>query len=419
LTQDGGGVNANLSLSQGITSSSQNGTFGQTNLGFDLSSETRIANLGLRAGVGLEQQFDDGFNTDVTDPSLRLSYGTQSRQSAFELGMVYNRSDVDTLVELDEELPGILVLDEGTRENVRVSLGYTFGRDARFGGTLGTNYNSLAYSDTTDPDLLGSDRVQANLGLRFEITPRIAATMGYDFSDTDRANAGQDERSTRFRLGADLTVSETLSAGLSVGLREVTTTNSGVTTQDDRFTYALDLRQNRPNGALTLNLNSDLSESGRRTNLRFGTSYETRRGGEFSARAGLSQGDNGDINPLYEVSYSDALPRSTYSISLNQSFSANDLGQEALNSRLRLRYDYSLTATTRLQSSISYQVTDILGLDTDTSRFDVRLGLSRDLSETWAVSSRYTYSVQSEDGQPDDTDNRIFLGLETNFGWRP
>lgn len=417
--QDNGGLNANLSLSQGITSSSEDGNFGQTNLGFGLSSLTRPQSLDFRVGVGLEQQFDNGLDNEIVDPSLRLSYDIQNRQNALELGLVYNRSDVDSLVELDDELPGILVLDEGTRETVGATLTYTFGREAPFGGTAGVSYNSLAYSDTTDPDLVDRDRVQANLGLRFEITPRIAATLGYNHSDTDRAGTGQDERSNRYQVGTDLTVSESLNAAFSVGWREVETTNSGVTTQEERLTYSLDLRKDRPNGALTLSLNSDLSEAGRRTNLRFGTSYETRYGGEFSAGAGLSQGDNGDIRPLYEVSYSDSLPRSSYSVSLRQGFTTNSQGEESLNSRLRLGYNYTLNATTQFQSSASYRTTNALGPDTDTSRLDLRLGVSRDLTENWALTSRYTYTRKSEDGQADETDNRLFLGLETNFGWRP
>ena len=419
VAQDDGGLNANLALSQGITSSSDDGTFGQTNLGFALSSQTRSQTLDFRTGLGLEQRFDGGADIEIDEPTLRLSYGTTSRQSALALGLTYNRADADSFVELSDDEPGILVLDEGKRETVGASLDYTFGREALFGGTFGVNYNSLSYFDTTDPELVDRDRVQANLTLRFEITPRIAATLGYDYSDTDRDGTGQDESSNRFRIGTDLLVSDTLTAGFSIGQRELTKTNDGVTTQTESLTYAIDLRQDRPNGALTLALNSDLTEAGRRTNLRAGTSFETRRGGEFAARAGLSQGNDGDINPLYELRYSEDLLRSDYSASLQQNFASNSQGAEVLNSRLQLGYNYELGANTQFVSSVSYQTTDVLGSDSDTSRFDLRLGVSHALTETVALTSQYTYSRKSEDGQSGETDNRIFLGLETNFGWRP
>jgi hypothetical protein len=418
-SQDDGGVNANLSVSQGITSSSQDGTFGQTELGFGLSSETRVQNLDFQISATLEEQLNNGFATDFVDPSLRLSYGIQNNQSAFDLDARYNRSDVDTLVDLDDGLAEVLVLDNGTRERTGASLGYTFGRDARFGGTFDTSFDSITYSDTTDAGLVDSNSVSADLNLRFEITPRIAATMGYNFREITRSGAGEDVRSTGFNLGADLAVSQTLTTNLSVGTRTVTTETGGITETSDGLTYALNVSQARPNGALTFNLNSNLTESGRRTDLSVGTNFATRSSGDFSAKVGLSQGDSGDINPLYELRYSDSLRVSSYSIFLRQSISTTDLGRDALNSRLQLNYNQALSATTDLQSSLGYQTANVLGESSDTSRRDVTIGLSRTLTDDWNFTSRYIYIVKSENGQPDDTDNRLFLGLETNFGWRP
>jgi hypothetical protein len=418
-SQDDSGVNANLSLSQGITSSSQDGTFGQMELGFGLSSETRVQNLDLQISATLEEQLDNGFATDFVDPSLRLSYGIQNNQSAFNLDAHYNRSDVDTLVDLDDGLTEVLVLDSGTRERTGASLGYTFGRDARFGGTFDTSFDSITYSDTTDAGLVDSDSVSADLNLRFEITPRIAATMGYNFREITRSGAGEDVRSTGFNLGADLTVSQTLTTNLSVGTRTFTTETGGITETSDGLTYALNVSQARPNGALTFNLNSDLTESGRRTDLSVGTNFETRSSGDFSAKIGLTEGDGGDFNPLYELNYSDSLRRGSYSIFLRQSISTTDLGQDALNSRLELNYNQPLSATTNLQSSLGYQTTNVLGENSDTARLDLSVGLSRALTEDWDLSTRYSYIVTSEEGLSDDTDSRIFLGLETNLGWRP
>lgn len=417
LTQDGGGVNANLSLSQGIESSSDDGTFGSTNLGFTLSNVTPTQDLQFQISTGLEEQFSDGIDADVIDPRFNLSYGIQNRQSALDISARYRRADVDSLTESDDPLSDILILDSGTRERAGISLGYMFGREARFGGMFNTSYDTVSYSGTTSSDLVDLERIGADFTLRFEITPRIAATLGYDFNETDRAGSASDVRNTQVRAGADLTVSETLTAGLSVGFKTVEST--GAAQDEDGITYALNLRQDRPNGALTFNLNTDVSETGRQTNMRVGTTFETRNGSEFAGSVGLNRDEDGNTNPLYELSYSESLRQSSYTVFLNQDITTSDLGQDTLNSRIGLTYNRELTPTTSLQSGVNYQTTDFLGLDKDTSRLNISLGVSRELTQDWSVTSRYTHTIQDGDLRNRDTENRLFLGLETNFGWRP
>jgi hypothetical protein len=420
LAQDTGGLNANLSLSQGIVSSSDDGTFGRTSLGFTLSNVTPIQDLQFQISTGLEEQFSDGFDTDIVDPTLNLSYGIQNRQSALDVSAQYNRSDVDSLTASDDPLSNVLVLDAGTRERAGVSLGYTFGREALFGGVFNTSYNTTSYSGTTNTDLVDIERIGAGLNLRFEITPRVAATLGYNFNETNRTGDGLDVRSTDVRAGVDLTVSQTLSAALSVGFDTVDSTDStGVTQQEDGFVLSFNISQDRPNGALSFNLNSAVTETGRRSDVSVATTFETRSSGQFSGRVGLTVDDSGETNPLYEISYSDSLRRSSYSISLNQNITSSDLGEDALNTRVGLNYTQALTPTTDFQSGLDYQTTNFQGAGDDTSRLNISLGISRELTQDWSVSSRYTYSIETGDQQERDTDSRLFVGLETNFGWRP
>lgn len=421
LTQDNGGLNANLSFSQGIVSSSDDGTYGQTNLGFGLTSVTSNQNLSFRVSTGLEERFDDGFDTEVIDPTFNLSYDVESRQSVFEVAAIYRRADVDSLTLSTDPLSNVLVLDSGKREQSGLTFGYLFGRESRFGGSFNASYDALDYTQTTDPDLIDSTTVGAGLGLRFDITPRVTATLGYSYSDTDRDGAASlDVESRMASAGAQLILSQTMSAGLSLGHKTVETSNDfGLLQSDDGTTFNANLRIDRPIGAITLNLGSDISQNGRRTEFDIGRTLETRRGGEVFGRAGLTRDDDGNTNPLYELQYSESQRRSAYAISLEQNITTSDLGEDALNTRLGLDYDYALTGTTDFQSAVNYQTSNFLDTDTRTSRFDVSVGLSRDLTEDWAVSSRYTYTVRSSDTGADDTENKLFLGIETNFGWRP
>lgn len=434
-SQDAGGVNANVSVSQGFVTSSDDGTFGRTDLGFTLSSVTRTQDLLLRIDSGIEERFDDGFDTEFEDPRVNLSYGLESRQSALTVLARYQRSDVDELGQgdillsdavsddpaPDDPLSDVLVLEDGKRERAGIALGYAFGREARFGGEFNTSYDTVSYTGTNSPDLVDLARFGADLTLRFEITPRITATLGYDFNETERTGLGRDVRNTQLRAGANVIVSRTLTGAVSLGLQSVESTDptTGFVQDEDGVVFALNLRQERPNGALTFNLNSELTDAGRESNLSVGTSFDTRSGGAFSGRIGLTVDDDGTTNPLYQITYSDSLRYSSYSVSLNQGLTTSDLGQNALNTRLGLTYNRELSATTTLQSGVGYQTTDFSGSDGDTSRLDVTLGLARELSEDWSVNSRYTFSLQDKDQRDRATENELFVGLETNFGWRP
>lgn len=415
--QDAAGLQADLSFAQGLTFSDTDGTYGLTELGFGLSSTTRMQSLELSISGALRQDLDDGLTLETEDPRLTLSYGIESRQTALTTNLSYSRSDADAFVEDVDGLPGVLVLDEGTRENSSASVGLTFGREARFGGSFNLGYSDLSYSDTTSTDLVDTQTVTAGLNFEFEIDPRITATLGYNRSDIDRAT-NRDTVTERLTAGAQFEVTQSLNANLSIGQSRTAVTDAGVETITEGLTYGIDLTQARPRGELRFSLNSSVSENGRRTTATVGTTYEMRRG-EINASFGLSEGTDNTIRPVATLAYSEELQRGSYSISLDQDFSTTSDGDETLNSRLRLNWQQDLTRAARISSSLTYQVTDVLGADEDTSRLALGLGYSRDLTDDWAVTTRFSHSIVDEDGSATERENDLFIGLETTFAWRP
>lgn len=415
--QDAAGLQADLSFAQGLTFSDTDGTYGRTELGFGLTSITRVQSLELSISSALRQDLDDGLDLEIEDPRLTLSYGIESRQTALTTDLSYRRSDADAFVEDVSGLPGVLLLDEGTREDSNASVGLAFGREARFGGSFNLGYRDLSYSDTTSTDLVDTRTVTAGLDFEFEIDPRITATLGYNRSDIDRAT-DRDTVTQRLTAGAQFAVTQSLDANLSIGQSRTAVTDAGVETITEGLTYGIGLTRARPGGDLRFSLNSNVSENGRRTTATVGTTYEMRRG-EINAALGLSEGTDNSIRPVATLSYSEELPRGSYAISLNQDFSTTSDGDEALNSRLRLNWQQDLTRVARISSNLTYQVTDVLGADEDTSRLELGLGYSRDLTDDWAMTTRFSHSIVDEDGSATERENDLFIGLETSFGWHP
>ena len=415
--QEAGGVSATLTFSQGLTYSDTDGTFGRTNLGYSVNSVTRSQTLGFNLSGALEQDFDGGLSMQVVNPRVGLSYGIESRQTSMNASLGYRASDVDGFVEDPDGEPEDLILDDGTREDINANLGLTFGREMRFGGSVNLGFRETAYSDTTSADLIDTDRTNVGVNLRFEIDRRITANLGYQWAQTDRAT-GRDVLNEDLTAGATLEVTQTLKADVSVGLNQITVTDGGIDTVTDGLSYDINLTQSRPNGALRFSLRSNVSESGRRTAAIVGGTFETQRG-EFMADVGVSEGADNQIRPLVTLRYSEDLPRGNYSIDLRQRFSTDADGDETLNSRLRFNWRQNLTQSSNLASSVTYQMTDVLGADEDAARLELGLTYSHDLNEDWALKTSYTHSFVDQDGVDSSRENEIFVGLETALGWRP
>lgn len=410
-----GGLSADLSFAQRIVSTDGDVT-GETALGFDLRSDTRRQYFNFSADGTLEARFEGDAEAEFVDPTLRLGYGIDARQTSLSFDLAYTERDVDSIFELDA-LPGIFVIDSGTRSIGRAGLNVEFGREAPFGGTVELDYVATTYTDTTDPSLLDSSEGSVDLSFRFDIDRRISARVFAGYSELDR-DGGVDVTRERLGLGADLAVTQTLSADVSLGVTRVTEDDAGTESVDEGLSFALSLTEERPNGSWTAALNSDIDESGRRSTATIGRTYELREA-SFSAEFGLSEGSDEELRPLYALSFSQDLPSGQIGVSLDQSFATNSGGFETLNTRLDVDWRRELTRVSSLGAGIGLRDTDVLGGPGDAQRLDLSLSYSHDLTEDWALIGGVTHSVEREEGSPDDRSNEVFVGLQTTVGWRP
>lgn len=414
-TAQEGGLAAELRFSQRIVSNDGDVT-GDSTLGFGLSSETRSQSFELSVDGSYQTAIDSEQPSGFIDPRLALSYGIDSRQTAFSVDLAYAEADVDSVFELDA-LPGIFVIDSGTRAQSRLAMDLAFGREAPFGGTLSLGYSETRYTDTTDPGLVDEVTGSADLTLRFDIDRRISTRVFAGYAETDR-DSGTDVTRERLGVGADLAVTQTLDAALDLGVTRVTETTGGSDTVDEGLSFTLSLTEERPNGAYTAELVSDLDESGRRSTLIFGRSIEFREA-SLTARFGLSEGTDEELRPLYALSYDQTLPRGQFGVSLDQAFDTGADGDETLNTRMSVDWSYELTRVSTLGAGLDLRDTEVLGAAGDAQRLDVSLTYSHALTEDWALFGGITHTIEREDGAADSRSDEVFVGLRTSVGWRP
>lgn len=419
FSQDAGGLQAELSISQGVLASDTEDFRGRTELGFNLLSQTRNQTLSYDLNTAIEQIFNNGVTVELEQPRTSLAYTVENQQSILSAELFYRQTDTDTdnfNASLDD--PDTLIFDDtGIREDTTFALGYEFGRDARFGGSIGLGAARIAYSDLTTGNRSDEDRLFGSVDLNFEIDPTFIATLGYNNFDLDR-EFGRDTENENLSVGANFSITPTLDARTSVGVTRVTNTLNGVSDTDEGFSYAINLTQARPLGEFRASLDSDLNENGRRTNALVGGTFETRRG-VFDIDLGVIDTTNGETNPLLRLGYAQDLQQGQYSVDLDQTFGSTTEGEDTLNSRLRLALRQDLNSSARFGFSFTYQSTDVLGADEDVTRWEVGTSFNRSLTRDLALTARYSYALVEEDGLEQDQENSFFIGLETSVAWRP
>lgn len=386
----------------------------RSDFGFGLMSETRTQRFALTLDASLDKTASGGLDAEWVEPSATLSYSTQSRNTVLAFDASYRRADADSQV-LDD---GILVLDEGEREDLRTSLALEFGREALFGGTLRLGYSETNYLDTTSTSLINSDTYTTAVGLRFDIDPRISARLNFDLSDLDR-EGGIDVRRETLSAGVTLDVTKALVADFDLGHTRVIRTGTVPRDETDGLYYQVALRQEMVNGTLSGSLISNIDENGRRTTARVDRALDLPRA-SLSFGFGLSRDDDTDkTRPLYAINYSQDLPRGQFSIALDQAFSSTSTGIETLNSRLTLSARQELTSLSVLSGSLSLRESDVLGVADDTTQIDLTLNYAQSLTEDWDLVGGYTHTRRMRDNGNDDIDDVVFIGLRTTLAWRP
>ena len=434
FAQEGTGIRANLSFSTGLEVS-DNPTFATTSdgteissvtdLGFSVRTETKVDLLTLDLGVGIEGR-DGGSTTDadaldVVRQSAAVSYVRTGANSRLSLSGRFNEADLDDDVFgffIDGVFdPDALIVDGGSRQQSTLSADFSTGIDAPFGVDLSFSTTSREFVDTTDPDLVDSDRTRLGATARFRINPSTDARLFVNQSSSDFEDATDTSRDFR-SIGASVTTETreglTLSAGLSMDDSE-TFNGASLVDSEDGLGLTFGATQDRPDGALRLNLSSRVDEAGRRNSASVSRDFELPTG-ELTLSLGLVDQDNADLELTTRVEYTRETRDGTLTANIVQSPSTND-GSAFINTSVALGYDAAIDPVSSWGASFSYGASEDLGSSGTDTRTSASVRYTRDLNKDWDLSAGLRVRRVDDSGSDARSSNTLFVNIGRDFSF--
>lgn len=416
MGQETGGASASLSYSERLLSNDDGVTL-QSGLGFAFESQTRTQSFTFEANTNLDKFGTQ--DTVVQDPSVALGYQIESRDTVLGFDVSFRRQDVDTFFLATEDNVETVQLDTVNRDTLDGGISLELGRDAPFGATAQLRYTDTSFEDSKATGLIDSLRLRGDLGLRFEINGQMTARLEYSYNDIDR-DGGIDVERQRLAAGLAYQINAGLRADISLGQTQLDRGGSIADTSTSGLFYDLSIVQDRPNGQIEASLRSDIETSGSRVTARVDRNWELPRGA-LSLGFGLTQNeDEDDINPLYALSYTQDLPRAQFTLSVQQSYNSSSDGAQTLQSRVNMSFRQQLNTRADLQTGLSYIQLDPQATGTNsTDRINFNIDYSHALTDKWALTAGYRHQRSTDTNGAVDRDDTMFLGLRTQFDWRP
>ncbi|MEM8615693.1 MAG: hypothetical protein AAGF20_02045 [Pseudomonadota bacterium] len=418
---DRGGLQANLTYTEQFfydDDDEDNETSLRSNLEFELLSETRSQSLSFVLAGGVEKGLSDGFSLDLEDPRIALAYSIGSRNTELSFNASFRSIEVDDLSVLDFDL-ATLVDDPGDREDFNTGVALEFGREARFGATLSAGYSETNFVNTASPEVIDSERIDGSVRLRFDLSRTAIGFLTASISDLDRDANGLDVETREIIASLDVEITPSLTGAFDLGYREITRGGSETGTSEG-ISFGASLSAARPNGTISAILDSAVEETGRRSTFQVNRALTLPRG-ELSAGIGVSFNSETDsTDPLYNIRYSQALPRGSFNVDFSQSFSTTNTGVETLNTVFNVSANQALNEISSLSAGISFSDSDRLSSSAaDTRRVRYEIDYSRELTSRWSLVAGIAHTQRRESGGENSSDNEVFLGLRTALSWRP
>ena len=397
----------------------------RTNLSFNLDSTTSSQSLSLALGGAIDVPLNDRDDTissnddvDFVDPFARLSYSRQNRNAALRLSGFYRLADVnDTLP--DDFDPEDVIFDPGEREDYGVSLGFDFGRQAPFGGSLEFSQRERNFRDTNDPGLFDTSEYEIAGRLNFQITPRFTASLigSRDVYDADDSVSTY-EVTTAYGVGGSLIVNRTLEVNGEILQDNIDTERTTGDTETDGIGVILGSRQELQNGGFSLDFSSRVRFTGRRSELSFSRDMATPTG-SFSYGIGITQSENTDLAPLFKLTYVQDRTDGALSIDLQQGVRVDDEDRDVIDSRLSVNYSHQVNSLSSWSAGVRFANTIVQSDDSDSRRLDLNARYSHDVGQDWSLVGGFTHSRGWDENTSDRVRNIVFLSLEKDFSFRP
>ena len=348
-----------------------------TNLGYELSSQTRSDELSLRLQAALRVPFGSSSDDpDIDDTGATLRYRHIAPGATFTTLASIRRRDLAYLrsFDLDEDDDIDALNNTGDRINSNLQFGVDFGQDRPFGwgasvGASKVRYKNLGAGST----LTDYDRENATLTGRFDLSEVTQLTSSLTYSQS------QEEGSNRLRTyGANFALSH---------LRETSE-------------YRTSLSMAWPD------------QSADRVTLTVGNTTQFSDRGQISFDIGGTFSDGGSTRIVGRLDYQNQLtPNSNARANLQRQVSDASDGAVILRTRGQIGYDVSLTSLTTLAFDLRYLERENLSNGSDLEEYGVSFSVNRQLTSDWLLTVGLGQTTRKETGLATAKSETVYFSI--------
>jgi hypothetical protein len=365
-----------------------------------------------------------GNETGFRDPRLGLEYARSAANSRFEVFAEYYRPDLAFSDPLESDSIGEadFFRGGGTREEVTGGVRLETGIEGPLGFVLGADIDRLSYDDTDDPLLFENRTVSGLAGARLRLSPVTEARLDYTYERFTSEDDRDTERDTHdVRVGLDYDISPIASIGVDLGYSDVSEVlvNPDEETTTSGAIGGVRFRRDLPNGALTADFETTLSELGRQNEIELGRSIAFPVG-ELALTVGVAEGDTFDPEPIGSLAYVTEWPRKRLTIGLSREVTIGDILSEATSTtQFDLSYDVEINRVSALSFDIFYADLSIIGneaIDDTRDRGSFYATYTRNVTEDWDMLIGYEFRyIDGNDDFGRGTSNGVFFTLQRDF----
>lgn len=390
------------------------------------SSETRSqifdARLGGRLELGSFAE-DTDENGGVKNPFLSLDYVREASGSKFEAAFLARERDNGIDV-IDAANSTDLIVDQGTRRDLRFSAGLELGQGAPVSFAGDVSFDGRRFYDSEDPDLTDQDVWNASAEVGFALTRTAQLLVTASYYDRDSIdNLKSDEVNTRLGVGLRAQIDPSLTfrgtIGHSINHRTDTVNGKRETTTEERPTINLELIKDRRRGTNTFSFGSELDNSGLRTTVSAGRATDLANGSiDFSL--GATHSEDGQVNPVGSLNWRRENSASVFSLAFNNGVYTNDDDEEVLFGRFSMDVVKQVNAVSGFRVNLAASTSRNIDDDSiDARQASAGLSYFHDIDSDWSFVTGYTHEFSVDENDQTVTANKVYATIDRRFSLRP
>jgi hypothetical protein len=406
-------------------------------LGFNILSARANSNLDLSFGADL--QYEDLAGTTLRreedglqNPYVNFGYVLTGVDSRFDAALSYRTDDIIDSIFVDTDgdlIDDTLLTSTGRVETLRYGLNYSFGLTAPFGMDFALGRREVNYKDSLDPNLF--DRATDNAGVvaRFRFNPVLTTRLIANASRYDAEDSTRTERdTTNFGAGLSYEIREDLRFDGDFTRTDIeeqrTVLGNRVTVDNDGLSARLALVKDMDNGTVALAARRTQYTITARDEIVVNRSMSL-ASGALGFSVGVSGSNTGDTVFIGSLNYTNQLANGVFSADISRDATVNFDNDEVARTRFGVGYTHILTPVSSVNARLN--VADVenigrTGITTrvrDSTRADVSVGYSHQLTRDWDWTVAYRYRYRRDAAGSSQNSNAIFAGIGRSFSIRP